>query len=60
MTYFIAEYSFRPDPQTEMINHIGTSSSSQKTKKSSRSRERKYPEYARFEEQQPGKIFADP
>ena len=34
---FIAEYSFRPVPQMEMSMYIGTSSSSQNRKKSSRS-----------------------
>ena len=39
MRNFIAEYSLRPVPHTEMSIYIGTSSSSQKRKKSSRSSE---------------------
>lgn len=40
---FIAEYSLRPVPQTEMSMYMGITSSSQKKKNSRRSRELKTP-----------------
>ena len=43
MRNFIAEYSRRPVPQTEMRKNMGTSSSSQKMKKRMRSSETKTP-----------------
>jgi hypothetical protein len=43
MTYFMAEYSFLPDPHMDIRKYIGMSSSSQNMKKSSMSREQKTP-----------------
>src|SRR4030042_3853070 len=43
ITYLIDEYSFLPLPQTEMRKYIGTSSSSQKRKNKTRSKEQKTP-----------------
>ncbi|MBA7692090.1 hypothetical protein ES703_100648 [subsurface metagenome] len=43
ITYFIAEYSFRPVPHIEIRKYIGMTSISQKRKKSSRSREQNTP-----------------
>jgi len=39
ITYFIAEYSFLPEPQIEIKKYIGITSISQKTKNKRRSRE---------------------
>src|SRR4030043_1002786 len=43
ITYLIDEYSFLPLPQTEIRKYMGTSSSSQKRKNKTRSKEQKTP-----------------
>ncbi len=43
ITNFIAEYSLRPEPQTEIIKYMGISSISQKIKNNTKSNEIKTP-----------------
>ena len=57
---FIAEYSLRPVPQMEMSMYIGTSSSSQNRKNSSRSRGGEHTHNRSLEQQQPEKVLLDP